>query len=93
MEKQKLIKVNLISCTKIPKNTKKGNLKITCLVDEEAKNGNFTLKLKEGQKIGDIEPMVSGYIVFSQDGPNNEDFPTENEEEIETNLSRYNFDG
>ena len=80
-------KVNLISCTKIPKNTKKGNLKITCLVDEEAKNGNFTLKLKEGQKIGDIEPMVSGYIVFSQDGPNNEDFPTENEEEIETNLS------
>jgi hypothetical protein len=79
-------KVNLISCTKIPKNTKKGNLKITCLVDEEVKNGNFTLKLNEGKKIGDIEPKVSGYIVFSQDGPNNEDFPTEIEEEIQSSL-------
>ena len=57
-------KINLISCTQIPKNTKKGSLKITCLVEEETKNGNFTLQLNEGKIIDDIEPFVSGYIIM-----------------------------
>ena len=70
-ENEKLI--NLISCSKIQKNKKKGSLKITCLVEEEAKDGSFTLKLGKGKKIDNIEPLVSGDIIFSQDGPTHED--------------------
>ena len=42
--------INLISCSKIQKNKKKGSLKITCLVEEEAKDGSFSLKLGKGKK-------------------------------------------
>ena len=69
LEKEKENSINLISCDNIPKNTKKGELKITCLVEEETKDGSFSLKLGEGKKIDNTEPLVSGNIIFSQDDP------------------------
>lgn len=63
------ISINLISCSKIQKNAKKGNIRITCSVEEEVKNGKFLLKLGQGKKIDNIEPKVSGYVTFSADGP------------------------
>ena len=83
-------KINLIACTKIPKDTKKGNLIITCFVEEEAKNGNFTLKLNQGKKIDDIEPLVSGYIIFSEEGPNNEDLINQRNEGSTTKKRKAN---
>ena len=69
LEKEKENSIKLISCDSIPKNTKKGEIKITCLVEEETKDGSFYLKLGEGKKIDNTEPLVSGNIIFSQDGP------------------------
>lgn len=59
------VSINLVSCSKIPENSRKGDLKITCSVEEEVKDGKFLLKLGQGKKIDEIEPKVSGYIVFS----------------------------
>ena len=66
------ISINLISCRKIPIK-KKGNIKITCLVEEEVKDGRFVLRLGQGKKIDGIEPKVEGYVVFSADGPTHDD--------------------
>lgn len=66
------ISINLISCRKIPIK-KKGNIKITYLVEEEVKDGRFILRLGQGKKIDDIEPKVEGYVVFSADGPTHDD--------------------
>jgi hypothetical protein len=68
-EEENGISINLISCSKIQKNAKKGNIKITCSVEKEAKDGKFMLKLGQGKKIDNIEPKVSGYVTFSADGP------------------------
>ena len=57
--------INLNSCTKIPKDQKKGNLIITCKVGEEVKEDKFTLELGAGKTIDGIEPKVSGTISFS----------------------------
>lgn len=64
-ENQNDTSINLISCSDIPANSQKGNVKITCLIEEEVKNGKFLLKLGEGKKIDNIEPKVSGSINFS----------------------------
>ena len=40
-EEENSISINLISCSKIQKNAKKGNIIITCSVEEEEKMENF----------------------------------------------------
>ena len=67
-EEENGISINLISCSKIQKNAKKGNIKITCSVEEEEKMENFC-KIRPRKKIDNIEPKVSGYVTFSADGP------------------------
>ena len=86
------ISIHLISCSKIPKNAKKGNIKITCSVEKEAKDGKFMLKLGQGKKIDNIEPKVSGYVTFSADGPTHDglitDEGTSTQAEDSTNYSK-----
>lgn len=57
--------INLNSCSKIPKEQKKGNLIITCKVGKEVKEEKFNLELGAGKTIDGIEPKVSGTISFS----------------------------
>ena len=85
-EEENNISINLISCRKIPKNAKKGNIKITCSIEEEAKDGKFLLKLGQGKKIDSIAPKVSGYVTFSADGPTHDgDEGTSTQAEDSTN--------
>ena len=91
-EEENDISINLISCSKIPKNAKKGNIKITCSVEEEAKDGKFLLKLGQGKKIDNVAPKVSGYVTFSADGPTHDwlitDEVTSIQAEDSTNYSK-----
>ena len=84
-------KINLISCSKIPRNSKKGKIKIICFIDEEANDGNLSLILNEGKKINDIEPLVSGYIIFSQDGPTHEDLDKDEETSVPKKRSNIHY--
>ena len=59
--------IKLVSCSKIPKDQEIGTIKITCKVENEVKEGNYTLELIEGKEIGNIKPMVTGLISFSKE--------------------------
>lgn len=57
--------INLNSCSKIPKDQEKGTITISCKVENEVKEGIYTLELVEGKTIDNIKPMVSGFITFT----------------------------
>ena len=76
--------INLTSCSKIPKEQEIGTINITCKVENEVKEGNYTLELVEGKEIGNIKPMVTGFIYFSKVAEGNE------EEDLNTQDSAKN---
>ena len=77
--------IKLLSCSSIPKNQQKGTLKITCKVEEEVKEGSFSLELVEGKKIDNIEPKVDGTISFSAK------YEIEENEKDNNNSSNFNI--
>ena len=77
--------IKLLSCSSIPENQQKGMLKITCKVEDEVKEGSFSLELAEGKKIDNIEPKVDGTISFS------EKYENEENEKDNNNSSNFNI--
>lgn len=59
--------INLIQCDKIPINTQKGTITISCKVSGEVKDNKYTLALGEDKKIDGITPLVSGETTFSEE--------------------------
>ena len=59
--------INLIQCDKIPNNTPKGTITISCKVSGEVKENKYTLTLGVDKQIDGITPQVSGEITFSDE--------------------------
>ena len=62
--------INLIECDKIPNQTTKGVITISCKVAEEVKENKYDLILGDNKKIDGIIPLVSGETSFSGEDKN-----------------------
>ena len=56
--------IKLKSCSKIPQCLEIKTIKITCEVENEIKDGSYSLELIEGKKIDTFTPIVTGNISF-----------------------------